>query len=472
MGVVAILVALVNFINGIFDLVNVSSVPFKSLGSWFVVLVLAIGIGLSVFTWQQASRKRRRIQAGAILIALLLTAIAWGGWALTQRLIPLSEFIVTVNSFSPRKTTLQLDIARDVVDTLRSELSDFDDIVRVENTDEVVEDEVQARRLGERHKSTMVIWGWYDDLRFRSFVELLKLPRLQQQGISVRLLAHSPISATENKAQAPAMADISHYSRIPATMSQIDFELNHASEQMAAVTAAILGIGLYSNEEYEQALALFDEALSVAEAGGGAQIDSILGFDTVYFHRAVVLMALGRMEQAMADLEQAININPDLFEAHHNLAIVYAQICDPGLRPGLAMAEAETAVRLRPEHASAWLLLGDLKHNVGQEVEAEAALKTAIENDPEDALAYQLLGDVYTAMGDPDSAGTAYEQALALLPASNQGSVPLDSTQRGDILLSAGRYQVLILRRSKGRFRISLVHTTGLAIAFPQSHVL
>lgn len=439
LGAVAIFVALINFANDVFDLVNVSTWPLVRAWPFLIAALLVVGVGLAFYTLRHSATPRRRWQAAVLLTAVVFTALAWGGWTAFRRLQPPSEFLVTVNQFDGSQASIKLDIARTIAEGLEMELGGVDETIAVERTAQPLAGEAEARKLGQTRKSTLVIWGWYDDKRFRSFVELLKLPDLSQSVTAVRLLINSVAGAlASGKAPAAAqLADVSHYTRTPANMARVDFDIDNNSQQLAYVAEAILGVGMYGNQRYEQALALFDKALANLDA----QSDAFLGLEKVYFQRSAALMALGRNQEAITDLEKAVELKPDLYEAHHNLAIAYAQTCSPTLRLDRAIAEAETAVRLRPDEGSARRLLGDLYHQAGRDKDAEQALLAGLQLQPDDALAQRLMGDVYAALGQDDAAQQAYDRALALLsgPATGADVVSAD-VQRGDVLVSAGRY--------------------------------
>ncbi len=441
LGAIAIFVALINFVNGVLDLVNVSEWPLVRAWPFVIAALLVAGVGLSVYTIRTAPTRRRRWEAAAVLVAVAVAALTWGSWTAYQRFKPAEAFLVTVNQFDGSQASAKLDIARGISDSLRRELVDVDAPIAVERTGEPVEDEAQARQLGESRKSTLVIWGWYDDKRFRSFVELIKLPDLRQRGLSPRLSSSVAAAlAPEKTAGAPAAlnpAALSSYTSIPASMQSVDFELDNASQQMAYVAEAILGIGMYGNGSFTEALALFDKAL----AHGGEGSESFLGADKVYFHRAMALFALGRQDEAIPDLEKAIALKPDLYEAHHNLALAYAQTCNPSLHLDRAIAEAETAVRLRPDEPEAHRLAADLYHRAGRDADAEAAVKQALALRDDDPLSYQLLGGIEASLGNQAASQEAFARVVALTPESGAGQDAVTAgLQRGDALVGGGRY--------------------------------
>jgi tetratricopeptide (TPR) repeat protein len=63
------------------------------------------------------------------------------------------------------------------------------------------------------------------------------------------------------------------------------------------------------------------------------------------------------MDEAIAEFQAAIRLNPNLAQAHFDLAAAYAQT--PG-RMQDAVAECQTALRLNPDFAPATELLQEL----------------------------------------------------------------------------------------------------------------
>lgn len=437
-GAIAIFVALINFISDLAGLVNLGGVPLRRVWPLLVGGLLLAGAGLAIRTLRHAPTRQRRGQAAALLAAILITTLAWGGWTAFRRLQPPAAFLITVNQFDGSQSDRQLNIAREIADSLRIALRDVGDIAAVELTAQPLADETQARKFGQGRKSTLVIWGWYDSERFRTFVELLQLPDLTQRTLAVQVSsAASQAFRLGQMAPAPRLAAVSTYASAPAQMQSLDFNLAHASQQMTYVAEAVLGLSFYANAEYEQALARFDKALAAADA----ESSSFLALEKVYFHRGMTLLALGRTAEAAADLENAVAEKPDLYEARRNLAIAYAQACLPALQLDKAVAAAAQAAQLRPTAAEAHALLGELYHRSGRWAEAATALEQAASLAPADANIWQWLGDVYTAGGKAAAATAAYEQALALVPEPVAGPAGVDAAlQRGDLLVSAGRY--------------------------------
>lgn len=440
-GAIAIFVALINFISDLAGLVNIGRLPVGRIWPFLVGGLLLAGAGFSIRALRHAPTPRRRVQAAGLLAAILIVSLAWGGWTAFRRLQPPARVLITVNQFDGSASDRRLDIAREIADSLRLALRDVGDLAAVELTAEALADETQARRFGQDRKSTLLIWGWYDSERFRTFIELLQLPNLTQQSLAVQLSSTAGQALRAGQAApAPRLAAVSTYTQMPAQMQSLDFDLAHASQQMTYVAEAVLGLSFYANAEYEQALARFDKALTAADA----QSSAFLGLEKVYFHRGMALLALGRKAEAVADLEKAAAEQPDLYEARRNLAIAYAQVCLPGLQLDKAVAAAEAAAQMRPKDASAQALLGEIYYRRGRFAAAAAALQKAVDLAPTDASAWQWLGEARAAQGESTAAAQAYDQALTLIPAPGAdaaASAPDAALQRGDVLTAAGRYQ-------------------------------
>ena len=170
---------------------------------------------------------------------------------------------------------------------------------------------------------------------------------------------------------------------------------------MAYVVLAVLGIGFYANGDLDRALTLLDKAIANAGALEGF---SAIGQEIVYFHRANVHYDQERILDAISDLERAIAIRPDLYEAHANLALAYAQVCTPSNQIDRAIEEAQTATTLRPHSAAAHQTLGILFMMAQRDREAVDALKMALEYDADDAWTYDLLA---TALASTDESEEA-----------------------------------------------------------------
>jgi tetratricopeptide (TPR) repeat protein len=443
MGAVGILLASLELLVGAFDLV---SRPLVVLGKFLPYLIIALLVGGAALAARAALRTsslRRRRQATGMLLLILLVGLVWGGVTAYAWLRPPEGFLVLIGDFDGANATRQGDFAGRIGAELISELRELGADVIVERSLETYADSAAAQAAGRRRKAGMVIWGAYDDFGVTPHVELLRQPTfLAETALPQRVIdALGPRAAEAASPAGPSRSvDLSYLTRAPLASADLALFAAHGPEQMAYVVSAILATGLYTDGQYESALALFDKALANAEASD-LPLD---GQAQVLFQRAMVEHALGQTDKAAADWQQAIAIDSDLFPAHYNLAIYYANTCALPDALAQAISQAEAAARAQPDNALAQRLLGSLYHQAGRSDEALAALRAALQLDSQDPLIYQALAAVYTALDDAGAAEQASQQAVALLQAT-LAAAPVDAydTQLalGDAFVGVGDYQ-------------------------------
>ena len=104
--------------------------------------------------------------------------------------------------------------------------------------------------------------------------------------------------------------------------------------------------------------------------------------------------------------------SPNKARPHYNLALAL----DKQGRADEALRHALEAVRLEPDEAYAFNLIGNLMGRAGNYQQAAAALSEAIRLDPQMVGAHVNLGDVYRINGLTQEALEQYEIALKLTP--------------------------------------------------------
>ena len=123
-----------------------------------------------------------------------------------------------------------------------------------------------------------------------------------------------------------------------------------------------------------------------------------------------------RFSEAVRHLQEAMQHQPDLVEAHDLLGQCLEGLGDPGA----ALAEYRTAVGLneRTNPRSPWphYHLGSLLHDLGDVGPAREALEVATAIDPRNAPALWELGIVLDKLADLDSARAALEAAAKAAP--------------------------------------------------------
>ena len=144
----------------------------------------------------------------------------------------------------------------------------------------------------------------------------------------------------------------------------------------------------------------------------------------------------GRLSDAMAQFQTTLREEPGFVNAHTNLGIVLGQM--PG-RASEAVAEFQEAIRLRPDSALAHLRLGALLERMpGRAPEAAAEFQAAVRAEPDSAEAHHGLGAALAQMPGrgwdavaelqtavrlrPDSAEMHYDLATLLAQAPDRYS--------------------------------------------------
>jgi tetratricopeptide (TPR) repeat protein len=140
--------------------------------------------------------------------------------------------------------------------------------------------------------------------------------------------------------------------------------------------------------------------------------------------------APGRQQDAVAQFDQVLRLEPDNFEARNNLGNA---LCSLG-RTNEAMAQYEEALRLKPDYSEAHYDLANALNSLGRAPEAAAEYGEALRLRPDDALAHNNLGNALVALGKAPEAMEQYEEALRLDPRFVEAHFNL-----GNALVSAGR---------------------------------
>ena len=127
---------------------------------------------------------------------------------------------------------------------------------------------------------------------------------------------------------------------------------------------------------------------------------------------AEALAAKGQLDEAIAELEKALAIEPENARAHDNLGVALA-------RQGHyaeAIPHYEEALKLDPQYSAIHHSLGRALAAVGRLDEAIAHLETALEHSPDRADVHQSLGQALMGKGRLTDALLHFESAARLDP--------------------------------------------------------
>ena len=134
--------------------------------------------------------------------------------------------------------------------------------------------------------------------------------------------------------------------------------------------------------------------------------------ESFYVYRAGLLLAVGRVEEARSDLDQALVLAPQSGDAYALRAVIsIAQN-----NPEQALVNGRQAVTRSPRSSAARIALS---YSQQANFELEAARDTllqAVQDQPNDTLAWARLAELWLSLGDLDRALEAAERSISVGP--------------------------------------------------------
>lgn len=251
-------------------------------------------------TERQRKQVRRSAIAGLILIPILSCA-GVTAWFYIQSL-PAKNVIVLVAEFdSPDAKTH--GVTETILRQLRQATEKYPDVEIQALNKSITEQEGSkvARAAGEKHKATIVIWGWYRNLGevvpLSINFELLRPPKdLPELGQTAR-----------GNIQQAAIADLKSFT-LQARLSN----------QMSYLSLFTLGMVRRAAGDLDGAIERFSDALNQNKDSSSGLNQSL-----IYFYRGNAYLPKGGYEQALADFNQSIKLQPTLAEAYANRVLVH-----------------------------------------------------------------------------------------------------------------------------------------------------
>ena len=177
-----------------------------------------------------------------------------------------------------------------------------------------------------------------------------------------------------------------------------------------SLTAHASGGGLFNagysallHKNYDRSIARFTDAI---ETGELRPADLALAYE----NRGAGYLRTGRDDEAIADFDRALALNPSLAPAHNNRAIAFRHKGDLAR----AIADYSEAIRLMPGVHYYYLGRGLTYAANRQYAQAIADYKLAVYYKSNNVPAFVALGDAHLEQGRKDDALAAYRQAMRI----------------------------------------------------------
>lgn len=392
--------------------------------------------------WQYAKNFRYLAFAG-LLVCFLGGCVGAIALILRRQALEAKTVILVARFDGPEDKYAVRD---ELLEQLRSATRDYQDIEIMPRPESVTVEQGgdYARRLGKRYQADIVIWGWYRETDNPNVT--LHVENLDPTEI-ILVSTNDPI-------------------RPNATIFDLkSFELQQGlGKDMSAMVLFISGYAHYIDGDYRGALTRFERAIAPSEWS-----DNPINRADALYYKAETYFFLNRYEDAIADYNEAIQLNPKHSLSYLNRGVVYATneehekaIADyiEGMRlkplePELAadvytnmgvayfsLGKSEEAIKnytqatqLDPNDFLAFFNRCIAYKDIGQEKEAIADCDRAIELDPDDPDTYINRGVAYDDLGSYKEAIADYGKAIELDPNS-----ALAYYNRGNTYFSLGQY--------------------------------
>lgn len=190
--------------------------------------------------------------------------------------------------------------------------------------------------------------------------------------------------------------------RRPTALAVTIWALSVATGSVSGQTAATYneqGAAWYDRGRYDQAIANFNEAI---------RLDP--NYDYAYHNRGQAWSASGRDDLALADFNRAIQINPSVAEPYVDRGRVLSNLGSYER----AVADLDQALRLKPSYALANVVRGMVREKQGLYDRALADYTEALRLSPSDAGTYNRRAWLRATCPDPAcrDGKRAYEDAV------------------------------------------------------------
>ncbi len=185
------------------------------------------------------------------------------------------------------------------------------------------------------------------------------------------------------------------------------------------VVINILGAALQVQGKLQEAVAIYDKAIQIKP-----------DYVEAYSNRGGALKELGFLQEAVESCDKAIQLKPDYAEAYSNRGNALQKLG----QLETALESYDKAIRLKPELSDTHSNRGVALRDLGRVEEALESYDKVIQLNPEYAEAYSNQGVALQGLGRLEEAVQSYDKAIQLRPDfaeayANRGNVQKDLRQ-------------------------------------------
>jgi tetratricopeptide (TPR) repeat protein len=215
-----------------------------------------------------------------------------------------------------------------------------------------------------------------------------------------------------------------------------------------------MGVGNLDQGQFDQAIAQFQTAIQLDPNDAKA-----------HYNLGLAYQKQDKLEEAAAAYQKAIQLDPDLADAHNNLGLIYYT---EG-KPEQAIAEYQEAIRINPNDGTAHYNLALSYYHQGQLDQAITEYKETVRLNPDNADAHYNLGRAYYEQGKLDEAIVAWKENIRIEPAdsmahNNLGRTYFDQGRLAEAVAELGEAINLDVENPLPHFNLGLVYREqGLA---------
>lgn len=282
-----------------------------------------------------------------------------------------------------------LDIRNSIVDQLKTNLANYEDteIIALDEIVSTTQGSSYARDvLGKKYQADIVIWG-----RYRADIE---------DSITINFENISPTTfdvAGESKTYKPKIAIA-------------DLKTSNLRQRLGVSTSALVnyisGLIQYNAGDYATALTRFEQTLNELNSE-----DEIVSKSEVLFLIGNSYSELGQSDEAIDNLNLAIELSPQFKLAYNSRGVVYVNNLQEFDN---SIADFTQVIKLDPQFELAYYNRGVAYYYLKQHDKAIMDFTQALQLDPQFTEAYNNRGVAYTETQQYDKAIQDFTKALEL----------------------------------------------------------